>query len=261
MALEIFSSGEIEQNSKDEKLSNNFVADKKSRRASVSKFPEGTFTITDIKQAIKNPNRANIFVNGKFRFSLDIFQLTDLGVKVGAIFDLREITHLEQQSEFGKLYALALNYCLMRPHSSREVRDYLMKKTLTRRLKNKKTGEFYEKAGVSKMSVEQVLVRLEEKGYINDAKFARFWVENRNLRKGSSLKKLRMELTQKGVSVEIQDEIFAESERNDAEEILKIIDKKAKRYSDKQKLVAYLARQGFSFDEINRALREREFED
>ena len=34
--------------------------------------------ITDIKQGLKNPNRANIFVNGKFSFSLDISQIVDL---------------------------------------------------------------------------------------------------------------------------------------------------------------------------------------
>lgn len=258
MALEIFSQNDFAENSKGENLSNIVKGERKILKTRVPKFPEGTFTITDIKQSVNNANRANIYVNDKYRFSLDIFQLTDLGVKVGSIFDESEILHLEQQSEFGKLYALALNYCLMRPHSEREIRDYLMKKTLDKTLKNRKTGEFYKKSGVSKLSVEQVLARLHEKNYIDDEKFARFWVENRNQRKGSSLKKLRAELSQKGVSKVIQDEIFAESDRNDAGEIQKIIDKKAKRYSDKQKLIAYLARQGFSFDEINRAINREE---
>ncbi|MDO4902564.1 MAG: regulatory protein RecX [bacterium] len=253
MALEIFSQNDF-IDSKEKKLSKRLrIGDK------IERSPQEEFIITEIKQAVKNPNRANIFINGKYRFSLDIFQLTDLGIKVGAVFSKSEILHLEQQSEFGKLYALALNYCLMRPHSEREIRDYLMKKTLDKNLKNRKTGEFYKKSGVLKLSVEQVLARLEEKNYIDDEKFARFWVENRNLRKGSSIKKLRVELTQKGVSKEIQDRIFEESGRNDMEEIRKIIDKKAKRYPDKQKLVAYLARQGFSFDDINRALSDINF--
>ena len=253
MALEIFGQSDFE-NSEDKSLSLKIPK----KRAKKAEFPAGTFTITDIKQAVKNPNRANIFVNGKYRFSLDIFQLTDLGVKIGEIFDEKEIQNLEQQSEFGKLYALALNYCLMRPHSEREIRDYLMKKTLSKKLRNKKTGEFYEKSGVSKTSVEQVLARLKEKKYIDDEKFARFWLENRNQRKGSSLKKLRAELLQKGVSGVIIEQVFAETSRNDSEEIRKIIDKKAKRYPDQQKLVAYLVRQGFSFDEINRALKNED---
>ena len=253
MALEIFEQSDFEKG-EDKSLSLKIPK----KRAKKAEFPTGTFTITDIKQAVKNPNRANIFVNGKYRFSLDIFQLTDLGVKIGEIFDEKEIENLEQQSEFGKLYALALNYCLMRPHSEREIRDYLMKKTLSKKLRNKKTGEFYEKSGVSKLSVEQVLARLKEKKYIDDEKFARFWLENRNQRKGSSLKKLRAELLQKGVSGVIIEQVFAETSRNDSEEIRKIIDKKAKRYPDQQKLVAYLARQGFSFDEINRALKNED---
>ena len=222
-------------------------------------FKDGHFTITDIKQAVKNPNRANIFVNGKYRFSLDIFQLTQLNVKIGAKFSEDEILNLEQQSEFGKLYALGLNYCLMRPHSEKEIRDYLWKKTLNRKLRNKKTGEFYEKKGVSKVSAEQALQRLIEKGYVDDFKFAKFWIENRNQRNGRSIKKLTSELFSKGVSDEIIEQILASSKRNDSEEIQKIITKKAKKYADEKKLVAYLARQGFSYDEIKRALSKDEF--
>ena len=242
MALDIF-----DQNDFKEK-----VAKKSFQKEDI--FKDGHFTITDIKQAVKNPNRTNIFVNGKYRFSLDIFQLTQLNIKIGAKFSKVEIENLEQQSEFGKLYALALNYCLMRPHSEKEIRDYLWKKTLNRKLKNRKTGEFYEKKGVSKVSAEQALQRLIEKGYVDDFKFAKFWIENRNQRKGSSIKKLKSELFSKGVSDEIIEQILASSKRNDSEEIQKIIAKKAKKYTDEKKLVAYLARQGFSYDEIKRAL-------
>lgn len=241
MALEIFDHSDFEN----KKIKNS------SKEAT---FKDGFFIITDIKQAVKNQNRANIFVNGKYRFSLDIFQLTQLNIKVGSKFTKTEIENLEQQSEFGKLYALALNYCLMRPHSKKEISDYLWKKTLNRKLKNRKTGEFYEKKGVSKISVEQVLNRLIEKKYIDDEKFAKFWVENRNQRKGSSIKKLKSELFSKGVSSDIIEQVLSESNRNDEDEIQKIIAKKAKKYTDEQKLIAYLARQGFSFDEIKKAL-------
>ena len=241
MALEIFDHSDFEN----KKIKNS------SKEAT---FKDGFFIITDIKQAVKNQNRANIFVNGKYRFSLDIFQLTQLNIKVGSKFTKTEIENLEQQSEFGKLYALALNYCLMRPRSKKEISDYLWKKTLNRKLKNRKTGEFYEKKGVSKISVEQVLNRLIEKKNIYDEKFAKFWVENRNQRKGSSIKKLKSELFSKGVSSDIIEQVLSESNRNDEDEIQKIIAKKAKKYTDEQKLIAYLARQGFSFDEIKKVI-------
>ena len=49
----------------------------------------------------------------------------------------------------------------------------------------------------------------------------------------------------KGISQEIIDEVLGE--RNDEEEILKIIAKKRAKYTD-DKLVTYLCRQGFSYD-------------
>ena len=96
--------------------------------------------------------------------------------------------------------------------------------------------------------------RLIEKKYIDDEKFAKFWVENRNQRKGSSIKKIKSELFSKGVSSDIIEQVLSESNRNDEDEIQKIIAKKAKKYTDEQKLIAYLARQGFSFDEIKKAI-------
>lgn len=240
MALETYTQSDLEKTSKTNKTSKKEVG----------------FTVTDIKQAVKNPNRANIYINGKYRLSLDIYQLTQLGVKIGAYFSKDELENLEQQSEFGKLYALALNYCLMRPHSKKEVADYLFKKTLDKKVRNRKTGEFYKKKGVSTLSVDQVMARLSEKGYLDDEKFTRFWVENRNVRKGTSIKKLRSELSVKGVSTSIIDDILSDSNRCDREEIIKIIEKKAKKYSDKNKFIAYLARQGFTYDDIKLALEE-----
>lgn len=61
-------------------------------------------------------------VDGVFRFSLDIFQVSDIGIKVGKEYTDDELAKLESESQFGKLYARTLEYCLMRPHSAREVR-------------------------------------------------------------------------------------------------------------------------------------------
>jgi len=107
--------------------------------------------------------------------------------------DEAEIVALEQESRFGKLYARALEYCFMRPHSSKEVRDYLYRKTRPTRIK---TGELKE--GVSVELTTRVFDRLVEKGYINDQAFARFWIENRSLTKGASRRKLSAELQCKG---------------------------------------------------------------
>ena len=84
----------------------------------------------------------------------------------------------------------------------------------------------------------------KEKKYLNDETFARYYVENRFVKKGISKKRLRMELMKKGVAANIIDEVL--DGRNDEEEIKKMIIKKRKKYDD-EKLTAYLCRQGFDY--------------
>ena len=205
--------------------------------------------ITTISVQKRDNNRVNISVDGKYRFSLDVYQLVELGVKVGREYDEAELVTLEQDSQFGKLCGRALEYCLMRLHSVREVKDYLYRKTRPTR---DKTGEI--KPGVSPEITMRVYDRLVEKGYIDDIKFTKYWVENRSLTKGVSLRKLTSELRTKGVESSIIEQTLGETERNDSEEIQKIIAKKRSHYPDDQKLIAYLARLGFNYDEIKKAI-------
>lgn len=212
--------------------------------------------ITGISAQQKDHNRVNVMVDGKFRFSLDIFQVSDLGIKIGKEYTVQELNDLETESQFGKLYARALEYCLMRPHSSREVKDYLYRKTLTKKYKSKKTGELMEKKGVSQSVTERVFQRLVGKGYIDDEKFAKYWIDNRNQTKGSSIRKLQSELAAKGVDRRTVEAYLGQTERNDQDELHKVIAKKQSRYPDEQKFIQYLARQGFAYDDIKSALQK-----
>lgn len=210
--------------------------------------------ITAITAQQKDKNRVNIMVDGVYRFSLDVFQYADLGIRVGKEYTDDELITLETESQFGKLYARTLEYCLMRPHSSKEVKDYLYRKTRTTKVRNRKTGEVKDKVGVSQELTVRVFDRLVGKGYVDDEKFARYWVENRNMTKGTSRRKLQAELQSKGVERSIIDKYLDQTDRSDGDELAKIIAKKQKRYPDEQKFMQYLARQGFSYDDIKSAL-------
>jgi regulatory protein len=205
--------------------------------------------ITGLTSQQKDKNRINVMVDGKYRFSSDIFQVAELGLKTGKDYDEETLNKLEVESQFGKTYTRALEYCLMRPHSGKEVRDYLYRKTRDTRTK---TGQV--RKGVSPDVTRRVFDRLVEKGYIDDEKFAHYWVENRNLKKGMSKRKLQAELQSKGVDMSIIERLLAESARSDDDELTKIILKKRHRYPDEQKFMMYLARQGFDFDTIKRVL-------
>jgi len=207
--------------------------------------------ITALKVQLRDKSRVNVFVDGKYSFSLDATQVIDLGVRTGNEYSEAEFTQLLEESQFGKLYTRSLEYVLVRPRSQRELRDYLYRKT-----RDTRTKEGLVKKGVTKELTVRVFDRLLEKGYLDDEKFARFWVENRNMRKGSSMRKLQSELMAKGVESSIISQVIESSERNDDEELQKIIAKKAVRYDDEKKLIAYLMGQGFSYSQVRSALTD-----
>ena len=192
-----------------------------------------TFKITNIKQAVKNPERVNVFVDGKYEFSLDVTQLLDLKLKVGQEITLAQLSEYKKLSEYGKLYQRTLEWVLSRPRSEKETSDYLYKKIYEKKLDKEYIGKIIEK--------------LEKKKYLNDEAFAKWYVENRFVKKGISKKRLSLELAKKGISREIVERVLKDFGRDEKEEILKIIAKKRARYDD-DKLIQYLGRQGFSYE-------------
>ena len=209
--------------------------------------------VTALKAQARIADRVNVFIDGSFRFSLDASQILQLGIKVGSEYTEAELLDLEAESQYGKLYMRALEYSFVRPRSVREMQDYLYRKTRDTRQKN---GSI--KKGVSPEITRRVLSRLQEKGYVDDEKFTHFWVENRNASKGTSVRRLRQELAAKGVDATIMNAALEGGARTDEEEIKKVIQKKAKHYADEQKLIQYLMRQGFRYDDIKQALQESE---
>lgn len=206
--------------------------------------------ITSISIQARDKNRVNVAIDGKYRFSLDLFQVVEIGLKVGNEYQESELVGFETESQFGKAYGRALEYCLIRPRSAREMRDYLYRKT---RSKLDKNGQL--RPGISSILSERVFDRLVQKGYIDDHKFARFWVENRSIRKGMSQRKLISELKLKGIKSDIIEQVIVDSDRDDSTEIQKIIAKKRSHYPDDKKLMMYLARLGFDYDEIKNAIK------
>lgn len=232
------------------------------------------YLITAIKPAIKVETRVNIFINDKYSFSLEIPQIVDLRLKVGKRLTVKELNECRHASEFGKLYHHALEYTLMRPHSVKEVRDHLRNRRTRREILNQQAVKNREKSAEEKIKyklstkelplytdqdIEAVISRLIEKGYLSDEKFATFFVENHNYKKGISKKRIILDLQKKGVSQDTIEKTLAASERTDDEEIKKIIAKKSKKYPS-EKLIAYLVRQGFDYQQSKDAVHEMDLQ-
>lgn len=213
------------------------------------------FTITRLANGVRDPNRVNVFLDTHFAFSLDLSQVVDFGLKVGKRIDRQELEKLQKASEFGKLYQRTLEWVLTRPHSIRETKNYLKRRQFRRRQLNRSR----EREGLRTFPefedevMQLVTDRLIEKKYLDDQKFAEYYVENRYQKKGISHKRLQMELMKKGVARDLIELALEKVPRDEDEEILKVIRKKRRKY-DNQKLIAYLVRQGFQFSAAKEAV-------
>lgn len=201
--------------------------------------------ITAIKAQVKNTERVSVYLDGKYSFSLSQNQLLEFKIHSGMELSEQELEDLKKASDYGKLLERTMNYVMIRPRSIREVRDYLWRK--------KADPEMADK----------IVTKLESRGYLGDASFARSWVRARQLTKPVSKRRLTAELIQKGVTSDlIQQALGGDDESEDAydetEALRTIIIKKRKqaRYQDEQKLMQYLARQGFGYDLIKSTLAE-----
>lgn len=194
--------------------------------------------ITAIKAQVKNPERVSVYVDGAYALSLGYAQVLDQKIRVGLEVDEHRLSDLKHVSDFGKAYERALMFAMLRPRSIREMHEYARRK--------KWPPE----------DTQAVIQKLTNKGYLDDARFARSWVESRAFSKKTSLRKLRLELKQKGVTdVHIKSALqVVDYDENAA--LVELIAKKRRltRYADEQKLMRYLVSQGFSFDAVKAAL-------
>lgn len=196
--------------------------------------------ITAIKAQLKNVERVSIYLDGSYAFSLTQNQLLELKLHSGKELSDQEVTELKQASDYGKLLERVMNFIMIRPRSTREVRDYLWRK----KAEPDASG--------------RIIRYLEAKGYLNDAAFATSWVRARQLTKPVSKRRLQAELMQKGVANDIIEQAVSTDEYDETSALQDIIAKKRRqaRYQDEQKLMQYLARQGFGYDMIKKALYE-----
>nr|AKQ02902.1 recombination regulator RecX, regulatory protein [uncultured Microgenomates bacterium Rifle_16ft_4_minimus_37836] len=115
-------------------------------------------TITSIKPQ-KNKKRLNIYLDDKFGFGLDLESFVKFGLKVGQGISEEEIRKIVNESEFQKNYDKILKFGSLRPRSKKEYNDWLKKHKVHESLHAK------------------LFNRLKYLDFINDKKFALWWID------------------------------------------------------------------------------------
>ena len=196
--------------------------------------------ISDIKQQVKQKNRYSIYVDGKYSFSLSDTALLDVRLATGQEVTEAELKSYKQLSADDKVYGNALRYAAMRLRSRWELESYLQRKEASEDL------------------TKQIVDKLQRIGMVDDLAFAQAWVENRRLLKPTSRRKLQQELRAKRVPTDIISQVLQEEAGTDQQALREIMEHKQRqtKYHDQTKLMQYLARQGFSYEDIKSALSD-----
>jgi regulatory protein len=197
--------------------------------------------ITAIKPQVKRKDRYSIFVDDKYAFSLSEAALLEQRVASGQELDAQQLKDFKRLSVDDKAYNNSLRYVAMRVRSTWELTEYLRRKQ------------------VEEPTAEKILNKLRKLGFVDDSVFARTWVENRRLLKPVSKRRLIQELKQKRVSETVIKSVLDADEADEQTVLKELVAKKrsqAKYRDDPLKLMQYLARQGFGYDDIKSALAE-----
>lgn len=139
-----------------------------------------------------------------------------------------------------------LRYLSYRPRSIAEVRAFLLEKE-------------YEKE-----VVDSVIDALSETKFLDDHQFATWWTESRIRGGKSGPLRIRRELQRKGISKDSIEEMMRRDWKKVAQEAMRNAAGKLRERDPKkriQKLQSFLARSGFTWDQIKTAVDQtRKFE-
>jgi len=195
-------------------------------------------TISAVKVQRRGRERANIFLDGTFAFSLGKEVVEEQGLHLGQVLTDSQIEELVGTDLFGKCYNAALRLLSYRPRSDAEIRARLSRR-------------------FGKEIIDRVLLQLKARQMVDDAAFAQFWRENRESFSPRSKRLLKLELRQKGIDPEVVDEVLEgfdddESAYRAAKRKGRTVERDYETF--RRKLGAFLGRRGFSYGVINRTI-------
>ena len=198
--------------------------------------------ITSIK---KERSRYRVTVNESEDMLVPLSLMRERPLKEGQPFDLKEYDNWLMVRQYRFALDRAVGYLATRARSKREIEQKL------------------QQAGYRPCTVEMVIYKLERENLLDDADFARQWVESRQTHKlGRS--RIAQELRRKGVSQEEAEEALAVIDDEDQlAGAIALAEKAAARIKPGEdmrkatnRIAGMLARRGYSWDIAKEALRQ-----
>ena len=193
-----------------------------------------------------NHNKVHIYIDGEYRMTVDgDYWFSEKWHKLSDI-DEEELTALTGAVSFRRAFNAGMNLLSYRAHGKKE-------------LVNKLVSKKYDRA-----SAEKAVERLEELKLINDSDFADMLTRHLSEKKGYSEKRIIQELLSRGIDRETAENAVLTLDKNPEVRIIELIKSKYSRYlgdeKGRKKVFNALLRLGYSYSDINSALRRFEEE-
>ena len=198
--------------------------------------------VTALRPTKRDPDRIAVDLDGSFAFALPAQLVADERVDVGDMLDVDRVTALLAADQASRATEAALVFLSYRPRSEKDVRDRL------------------RRGGYELNAIEHAIGRLHEWRYLDDADFARRWVENRTAHRPRGRRLLQQELRHKGIDGEIARDVIDEADLDEAGAAEALARRRLPSYAGdepaaiRRRLGAYLARRGYGYDVIRTAL-------
>lgn len=198
--------------------------------------------ITAIKQQVRRKDRYSIYIDGKYVCAFSEGELLRLQLRIGQGVSPEQLEDMKDDSVLDKARYQAYDLVARRPRSEWEMYQFLKRKDYTDEI------------------IAGVVGQLKEQGYLDDYRFATSWVASRRLLKATNQRRLRLELRQKHVDDNVIQKVLEEDETDDRDALRRLVEQKRRqtRYQDPVKLMQYLARQGFAYDDIKQVIGEQQ---
>ena len=200
--------------------------------------------ITALEPQVTNPERINVFVDGRFLLGVNASVVFQMGLEPEQELEPFQLEELQSEAGLQQAVDRAYNYLSYRPRSREEVRRYLRRKE------------------TPPETIEAALARLDRLDLINDHSFASFWVESREQFSPRGARALKNELRMKGVEREVVEEMI--DDEKDEERALRAGRKKALPLvripgmdfaTFRARLGSFLQRRGFGYEVSTRTIR------
>ncbi len=176
------------------------------------------------------------------RLELSAETVSTFGLGVGDAVDTAAVLSWQRDDSERRALEVGLNYVSYRLRSTQEVNEHLRRKSLPA------------------SAIDHAIRRLRELGYLDDAAFARFWVQSRNTHRPRGTRALAWELRQKGVPDAIVEDTLEQFAADETPLALAAARKRAGTLKAddparfRRQLGAFLARRGFSYDVVEQVV-------